>query len=341
MVDAGFEPARVRLARELNGWSQAELARRIGVTPAAVSQFEGGATNPSAETLVRLGHVLGVPPGFFELELIETHEGFFRSLRRTSITDRRRARALAQLAHDLADLDGDALPHVSLPQPARISLDALDDTVEEVATKVREEWSLPPGPVKEVVGLLEAHGIVVIRLPLATADVDAFSLPYHDRPVVVLSSDKNDRARSRFDAAHELGHLVLHGEQVWGMKEVEKQAHVFAAAFLMPGADIYNELPQYADWPVLFKLKQRWQVSIAALLMRARTLRRMSETSYLAAMKMVSARGWRRVEPVPLGPPEQPRLLQALSATWSSPEVRSALPTDVLEALVGATTASP
>jgi hypothetical protein len=62
------------------------------------------------------------------------------------------------------------------------------------------------------------------RLPLDTADVDAFPLPFHDRPVVVLATDKNDRARSRFGGAHELGHLVMHGEHVWGPKQVESQA---------------------------------------------------------------------------------------------------------------------
>ena len=69
----------------------------------------------------------------------------------------------------------------------------------------------------------------MIRLPLDTADVDAFSLPFHDQPVVVLGADKNDRARSRFDAAHELGHLAAHGDQVWAVKEVEQQAHWFGA----------------------------------------------------------------------------------------------------------------
>ena len=62
---------------------------------------------------------------------------------------------------------------------------------------------MPNGPVPNVAETLEKHGILVIRLPLDTADVDAFSLPFHDRPVVVLGTDKNDRARSRFDGAHE------------------------------------------------------------------------------------------------------------------------------------------
>ena len=38
--------------------------------------------------------------------------------------------------------------------------------------------------------------------------------------------------------------------------------------------------------------------------MRAKTLRRMTDSSYLTAVKALSARGWRRLEPVPLGPPD-------------------------------------
>ena len=55
-----------------------------------------------------------------------------------------------------------------------------------------------------------------------------------------------------------------------------------------------DELPERADWTVLFQLKQKWQVSLAALLMRARTVGRMSENNYLTAIKAASARGWRR-----------------------------------------------
>jgi len=41
----------------------------------------------------------------------------------------------------------------------------------------------------------------------------------------------------------------MHGEHVWGLKQVESQAHAFAAAFFMPDRDILDELPSYADWP--------------------------------------------------------------------------------------------
>jgi Zn-dependent peptidase ImmA (M78 family) len=194
---------------------------------------------------------------------------------------------------------------------------------------------VPDGPVEDVVSLLENHGVVVIRLPLGSADVDAFSLPFADHPVVVLGSDKDDRARSRFDCAHELAHLVMHGELIWGVKEVEDQAHQFAAAFLMPAEQIRGELPTTVDWQRLFSLKQRWQTSLAALLMRAKRLGRMSEGTYLTAVKAASARGWRRREPVPLGPPEQPTLLLKFLEATSSP-IRSYLPETIIDSIAAA-----
>ena len=333
-----FEPERLRLARELKEWSQADLAARLGVTPAAVSQFETGVTRPGMDALDRMTSALGIPAQFFSLPVAETHDGFFRSLRRTSVTHRRRARALAYIAHDLAvTARAPGLPPVRLPRIPVTGLAAPDGELEEAARQVRQAFGMPSGPVPNVAETLEEHGILVIRLPLDTADVDAFSLPFHDRPVVVLGTDKNDRARSRFDGAHELGHLVVHDDQIWGVKEVEHQAHAFAAAFLMPADDIRGELPDRADWPVLFQLKQKWQVSLAALLMRARTLGRMSENNYLTAVKAASARGWRRIEPVPLGRPEHPTCLKRLLATSAGRQSLELLPHNVVQALVTAT----
>jgi Zn-dependent peptidase ImmA (M78 family)/transcriptional regulator with XRE-family HTH domain len=336
VTEAAFAPARLRLARELREWNQADLARRIGVTPAAASQFESGATRPSNAVMERLTDILNVPAQFFHLPVTDTHEGFFRSLRRTSVTHRRHARAIAHIAHDIAQtVEPGHLPPVSIPCLPVADLAASRAELEEVAARTRSAMGLAAGPVPNVVETLEDHGLIVIRLPLETADVDAFSLPFQDRPVVVLGADKNDRARSRFDAAHELGHLVAHGDLVWGVKEVEQQAHFFAAAFLMPEDDIAQELPTRADWPELFELKRKWQVSLGALLMRARTLGRMSESQYLTAVKAASARGWRRVEPVPLGQPEEPVRFTRLLAV-SSAQDAATLPADILEELTAA-----
>ncbi len=250
----------------------------------------------------------------------------------------RHARAIAHVAHDVAVAAGPGhLPAVSIPRIPAGGLNAPADELQDAVRRTRAALGVPPGPVANVVQTLEDHGLIVIRLPLDTADVDAFSLPFHDRPVVVLAADKNDRARSRFDAAHELGHLVAHGDQVWGVKEVEQQAHYFAADFLMPAADIARELPTEVDWPRLFDLKREWQVSLGALLMRARTLGRLSPGQYLTAVKAASARGWRRIEPVPLGRPKQPTRFLHLLTTQITHQTTAALPSDVLESLLAAT----
>jgi Zn-dependent peptidase ImmA (M78 family)/transcriptional regulator with XRE-family HTH domain len=314
------------------------VAQRAGLTPPALSQFESGAARPAAATQDRLSTVLEVPTAFFALPLLDTHEGFFRSLRRTAVADRRRARAVAHIAHDLATCGGAAarIPPPSVPRISVTTVGNDGEDVDRIAAEVRTVWGIPRGPIANVVELLESHGVIVTRLPLGSTDVDAFSLPFSDRPIVVLGVEKNDRARSRFDAAHELGHLVLHGEQVWGMPETERQAHRFAASFLMPAQDIADQLPQRTDWPRLFELKRRWQVSLAALLMPARSLGCMAEGDYLTAVKASSARGWRRLEPVPLGAPEQPQLLRTLLEAPSGELCRGMLPTSVVDQLAQA-----
>jgi transcriptional regulator with XRE-family HTH domain len=51
---------KVKEYREKLGINQSELARRAGLTPAAVWQIENGRRNPNAETLRRLAEELGV-----------------------------------------------------------------------------------------------------------------------------------------------------------------------------------------------------------------------------------------------------------------------------------------
>ena len=304
-----FDPNRLRLARESRGLKQNELALRLGVQPAAVSQYEHGRSRPSAPTLTAIALALHFPVAFFaRVEDRSAPHSFFRSLRSTTVTDRKQAEATTELLFELTM----ALErHVHLPV---LDLPALpissSRSPSDIARKVRDHWGVPDGPIRNVVRLLEQRGVIVARTLRGNDAIDAFSRPFRSRPIVVLAADKKDRARSRFDAAHELGHLVMHPTDVGSVREVEDQAHAFASEFLMPADEIRSQLPVRLDWDRLVKLKFRWGVSLKALLMRARTLGVMPQGAYVRALKLYSGKGWGKGEPGDLGPPETPRLLQ-------------------------------
>lgn len=310
-----INPRRLRVAREARGLTQSALARSIEgeLSASAISQLENGRTRPTTATLRKLSEALDFPVEFFlRRDAQEDPQGFFRRLTSVPATDRRRALARAQMLHDLASTIERSVRLPALDVIREPSGPRLIGEIEELAGRLRRRWQLPSGPVANVVLELERHGIVVARYAMGRNDLDGFSVWYPDRPVVVLGDDKGVAARSRFDAAHELGHLVMHGHDRAGEREAEREANRFAAAFLMPEGDIRSELPAKADWRRLIDLKAQWGVSIGALLQRCRALDVMGEHVHLNAMKTMSARGWRTEEPGDelLGRPERPVLLE-------------------------------
>jgi Zn-dependent peptidase ImmA (M78 family)/transcriptional regulator with XRE-family HTH domain len=316
------DPSRVRRAREYQRLTQAQLADRLAkaghrISPPALSQIERGVTKPSPETLAALAAVLDHPVGFFAGRAVSSGQaenvnpaGFFRSLRATSARDRRSALAHAFLVHDLvvAVEQRIRLPELDVPR-----VDKSDPATG--ASQVRRAWNITTGPIPNVVRALERHGIVVARLTAAGANVDAFSVNFPDRPVVVLGNDKGKRGRSRFDASHELGHLVLHTDPFGRESETEMEAHAFAAQFLMPEQEIRTELAaERLTWSRLLDLKIRWGTSIAAIVRRARDVGVITAAQYTNFMKAISARGWRKDEPGDreLGPPEASAMLDLI-----------------------------
>jgi len=309
-----FDGHRLRQARIYKGLKKLDLARAIDVTPAVIGQYESGKTRPSGPVFASIALHLGFPPEFFERRghplRVPEGEAHFRKLRSTSKLERDQALVrLEFLAEVMADVEKRVqLPDVDLPE-FPVDDAAPDAEPEAAAEAVRRAWGLGTGPIDNVVRLLEGRGAVVIRPAVGSSGVDAFSTWIGHRPVVVLGSDKDDTARSRFDASHELGHLVMHHDAEPGRHVVETQAHRFAAALLMPAEVIGKEFPNRMSWPAFFTLKQRWRVSLQALLYRAKTLGALSPDAYQRAQIHVSRQGWRDNEPGDIGDPEEPALL--------------------------------
>lgn len=313
-----FDGERLSQARQFRRLLKGELAGQVGVTPAAIGQFEAGVARPSASTIGKLAIALGVPVAFFSqgrrLFALREDDAHFRSLRSTSKRDRAQARSqVGRLAEIVAEIeDRVRLPEVDLPEiPAGTS-------PEEAARIVRTAWQLGDGPIADMVRLLERRGVIVARLSAATDEVDAFSCWVGTRPFVILASNKGAADRSRFDCGHELGHLLLHPDAKPGDPRVEREAHRFAAELLTPTSSIIRELPRRVDWRAYAELKLRWRVAISMLLLRARDLGVVTDAAYRRAMMEMTRRNWRRNEPAPLGEPEQPELLGRAMALLTS-----------------------
>jgi len=95
----------------------------------------------------------------------------------------------------------------------------------------------------------------------------------------------------------------MHHDVEPGSRLVEQQAHIFAAEFLAPAAQIIDDLPDQLDWTVLQQLKRRWGVSLKALVMRAHTLGRINDHTYQRGMRQLAT--WNLPEPGSLGPPRR------------------------------------
>nr|WP_203616164.1 ImmA/IrrE family metallo-endopeptidase [Streptomyces sp. SID13726] len=306
------------MARHLAGLRKSDLAALVDKSSTAVAAWESGAKRPTAATVAQLALSLSVDPGFFAIRAEDVAAlctaPHFRSLRSTSQLARDQAYAYGQLA---VDITNSLERHVEFPDPAvpscPVPVDDPDgDGPEHAAQLLRQEWAMGDGPAGHIVRMLENHGVLVVFSPPQTASVDAYSFDSKLRPVVVLNPIKRDYYRQRFDAAHELGHLMMHSDAEPGGRIVEAQAHRFAAELLMPADQIRSLLPATmggAAWQTLARLKEQWGVSIQALLYRARWLGRLSDTSYRNAMTTISARGWRRNEPGLISAIEQPSLL--------------------------------
>ena len=331
---------RLRQLRLARGLSLDELAARMGgiVTKQALSKYERGTSVPSPVVLNQLSAALGVKASHFWSE--PTVDVTFVAYRRRSSLPKREREKVESLVIRTLEERLRILSLISEAGRDRIPVKEWKirtiEEVEEAAASLRQRWDLGMDPIANLVGTLESHWVQVIEIE-ADARFDGLSAVASETKegVVVAAAVVMRRGisgeRQRFSLAHELGHIVLDLAQ--GVDE-EKAAHRFGAALLAPADPLRREVGSrrtlmHAEELIL--LKQRYGMSLQAMVRRLWELHILSDSHYKQWVIDLSRLGWRKEEPGEL-PPEQPE--------WFRQQVlrlltEKAIPRETAEAALG------
>jgi len=275
-----FNPARLTAARQRRKLTKRALADALGFDEKTIRRYEVEGEVPPTATLMQISRALDFPIEFFsgsDLDELPSEAASFRSLKAMLARDRDAALVAGSIAFLFDDWIAERF---ELPSPSL--LDFKEPVEPEVAAQLlRQRWALGDQPVPNIVHLLEAKGVRVFSLSENTKNVDAFSVWRRDVPYIFLNTYKTAE-RSRFDAAHELGHLVLHkhGGAHGGDSESEGQANSFASAFLMPRAGVLAKTPRAYSLNQIVQAKRTWRVSAAALIYRLHKIGAASDWLY-------------------------------------------------------------
>jgi Zn-dependent peptidase ImmA (M78 family)/DNA-binding XRE family transcriptional regulator len=334
-----FNSSRLTLARRRRRLTSKALAELIAMSPVTVTRLERANNEPEPETVDAIARALRYPRDFFfgdDLDVPPKDAASFRSLTAMTAGEREAALAAGALAYLLADW---VATRFNLPPPDLIDASHERDPA-KAARWLRQHWALGEQPISNMVKLLEAKGVRVFSLAENTRNVDAFSCWRDGVPYVFLNTWKSAE-HSRFDASHELGHLVLHrhGGPQQG-RSAELEAHLFAASFLMPEADVKSKIPYALSLDQIVVAKRRWGVSVSALAYRLHKLGIISSWLYRGMVIEIGRRGYRTAEPNGLAREESLLWKKVLSDLWHdritkahiAAELR--LPSDEVENLV-------
>jgi Zn-dependent peptidase ImmA (M78 family) len=312
--------------------------------------LENGENAPEDETVEKLARVLGYPVKFFfqdDPEQIDVNAVSFRSLSKMSAKERDAAIAAGKIGIEVSTWIEDKF---NLPNPDILDLSYETDP-ESAAKSIRQHWGIGEKPIGNMIRLLEAKGVRVFSLSENTATVDAYSFWRDEKPYIFLNNFKTPE-HSVMDAAHELGHLVLHkhaGTQPNTdlSRHAEREANQFASAFLMPLNDVKARISRPVTLATILNMKARWRVSAMALAYRLHAIEHLSEWQYKSAIIELGRRGYRTGEPNGIERESSAVWQKILTQLWAERITKEKiaeslnLPLDELESLIWGLTGSP
>ncbi|QOY90783.1 ImmA/IrrE family metallo-endopeptidase [Paludibaculum fermentans] len=311
-----YNPAMVTLARESRGLTQSELAEKAGLPQGTLSKLESGALVLSDDVVKSFSRVLLYPSSFFQQTDPVYPFGsstFYHRKQQSvpaSILKRIEAKINIYRGHIVRLLRA---TNVSAQCRFRRSdPDEYGGRIEEIAGLTRAAWRLQPGPIANLVRVVEGAGGIIVRFNFETSKMFGLSewVPPAPPLFFINSNPEISADRDRFTLAHEIGHVLLHDLPNPNM---ENEANRFAGELLMPETDIRAHLIPPIKLHTVARLKPFWKVSMAALIERARELDVVNHNQYVYLRMQLQQKGYRHREPVELDiQREQPSLLSEI-----------------------------
>lgn len=288
---------RIKGARAMAGLSQRALADVVGVSAMAISKYENDHDTPSSSVLIHLARALNVKMEYFFRESkVRLSAPAYRLREPLPKMEETRIREQVQeWIERYLDVESLFNEETNYSLLSNQSVMTFED-VEEVATNLRDHWSLGNDAIENLIGLLEDRGVKVTLID-GHASFDALTLWANNNiPVIVVNRDVPGD-RQRFNLAHELGHIVIGAV---GELDPEKVAHRFAGAFLVPRSVAEFELGKQRKTLGLYELhmlKHKYGLSMNAWIYRAKDLGILSEQSAGRLFDQFKKKGFNRKEP--------------------------------------------
>jgi Zn-dependent peptidase ImmA (M78 family) len=344
-----FQGSRLREARLARGLFKNALGQLIGVSGTAVARYEEGEDRPAPDRLEVIARQLNFAPEFFlqaawpeEIELIHWRSQASESKAAREMTEQRMRWLCEIYAYLSSEVDFSSTPIPDFSLPADISL-ITSEQIERIATELRHEWGLRSEPIPDMILALENAGIPVTALDFSSERQDGccFHSKLLNKTFVAINIESASAVRVRLDAAHELGHVILHKNVAPAQarhpvfhKLMEKQAFRFAGALLFPREAFFDEVPD-VSLDYLCALKRRWGMAISAMIVRAADLGVVDTEEVSSLFRAMTRRRWRGVRMEPFDnvmAHEKPRMLRRGfetllgSGMFAKSAIRSALP---------------
>jgi len=244
-------PQQLRSARESLRLDIEEVAAALELSEDQLKAWESGAATPTIEQLWQLADFYYRDVDYFLTEALPIPvelsfrftEG--RSIEQLSIENRRLIARFDELCRAQIELEE------TLNEPRKIQIARVTDKIEpeELARRERVRLGKDNRPIKDVREILEKQGVRIFELDIPESIFSGLSWWHSTYGPCILANYSDTRGRRNFTLSHEYCHLLLeHGptacdiefDYARGSGE-ERIANRFAAAFIMPAADLREE----------------------------------------------------------------------------------------------------